>query len=45
METQKKIIVTGGSGLIGKSVQMLIEEQAPANETWIFLSSKDGNLV
>jgi len=39
------IMVTGGSGLVGKAVMEVIEKEMPANERWVFLSSKDANLV
>ena len=42
----KRILVTGGSGLVGKGVQRALEDPANrrSDETWIFLSSKDGDL-
>jgi len=45
MEKQT-ILVTGGSGLVGKAIQDIIgksENNASGNE-WIFLTSKDGDL-
>eukprot|EP00227_Mantoniella_beaufortii_P007459 CAMPEP_0197591758 /NCGR_PEP_ID=MMETSP1326-20131121/13895_1 /TAXON_ID=1155430 /ORGANISM="Genus nov. species nov., Strain RCC2288" /LENGTH=318 /DNA_ID=CAMNT_0043157313 /DNA_START=137 /DNA_END=1093 /DNA_ORIENTATION=+ len=39
------VMVTGGSGLVGKAIQEVIEAEKPAGETWVFLSSKDGNLT
>lgn len=36
------ILVTGGSGLVGKAIQKM--KPINSNETWIFLSSKDGDL-
>lgn len=39
------ILVTGGSGLVGRGLQKVIEETTPANEKWVFLSSKDGDLI
>lgn len=41
---QKRIIVTGGSGLVGKAIEKVITEEKRENESWIFLSSKDGDL-
>jgi len=39
-------MVTGGSGLVGKAIQKVVsEDPAAKDETWVFLSSKDGNLV
>eukprot|EP00730_Choanoeca_flexa_P016506 TRINITY_DN7814_c0_g1_i2.p1 TRINITY_DN7814_c0_g1~~TRINITY_DN7814_c0_g1_i2.p1 ORF type:complete len:339 (+),score=70.56 TRINITY_DN7814_c0_g1_i2:23-1018(+) len=42
---QKVIIVTGGSGLVGKGIEAaLAKGEARDNEKWVFLSSKDGDL-
>lgn len=39
------VMVTGGSGLVGQGIKDYIEASgAKPNETWIFLSSKDGDL-
>ena len=40
-----KIIVTGGSGLIGKALQNYIFHSDDTENEWIFLSSKDLNLL
>ena len=46
----KKIIVTGGSGMVGQAVKWVIENETDSrfggrnDEEWIFLGSKDGNL-
>ena len=46
METEKKVIlVTGGSGLLGKAIQNVIQNDKCEREEWIFLSSKDANLL
>jgi len=40
------VLVTGGTGLYGKAIEAVISEDAAAkDEEWVFLSSKDGNLV
>ena len=40
-ESEKKVVlVTGGSGLVGSGIKAVVEEEARANETWVFLSSK-----
>jgi len=45
-ENRKLVLVTGGSGLVGQAVRMMVEEDAnEKNENWIFLSSKDGDLT
>lgn len=40
------VLVTGGSGLVGQAIKDFVEEDGntKAGETWIFLSSKDGDL-
>jgi GDP-L-fucose synthase len=41
----KVIMVTGGSGLVGQGIRMFVEGKGfKEGETWIFLSSKDGDL-
>ncbi|KAK5646191.1 hypothetical protein RI129_004655 [Pyrocoelia pectoralis] len=40
----KVILVTGGSGLIGKAIESLILSDSPQSEEWVFLSSNDCNL-
>ncbi|OXU20601.1 hypothetical protein TSAR_006598, partial [Trichomalopsis sarcophagae] len=44
MADQKIILVTGGSGLVGKAIQSVVQAENPSNEKWIFLSSKDADL-
>ena len=45
MAEQKIILVTGGTGLVGKALEEIVAtEEKRSDETWIFLSSKDGNL-
>ncbi|XP_015278231.1 PREDICTED: GDP-L-fucose synthase [Gekko japonicus] len=43
----KRILVTGGSGLVGKAIGKLVAEGGAGrpDEVWIFLSSKDGDLT
>jgi GDP-L-fucose synthase len=40
------VLVTGGSGLVGQGIKAYVESEKGqrANETWIFLSSKEGDL-
>jgi len=41
----KKVLVTGGSGLVGQAVRMMVQEDPNEDEAnWVFLSSKDGDL-
>ncbi|XP_008213278.1 probable GDP-L-fucose synthase isoform X2 [Nasonia vitripennis] len=44
MADQKIILVTGGSGLVGKAIQSVVQTENPSNEKWIFVSSKDADL-
>lgn len=43
---KRVIMVTGGTGLVGKGIEEFIKDdtEASSNESWIFLSSKDGDL-
>ena len=40
------VLVTGGTGLVGKGIEAFIADcpEAKANESWVFLSSADGDL-
>jgi GDP-L-fucose synthase len=44
----KRVLVTGGTGLVGKGIEMFIHSNKYKNdvskEEWIFLNSKDGDL-
>jgi len=42
---RKVILVTGGTGLVGRGIQTVIEKDKKAGEEWVFLSSKDANLL
>nr|XP_023015299.1 GDP-L-fucose synthase [Leptinotarsa decemlineata] len=44
MSENKVILVTGGTGLVGKAIQQVVEAEKRPDEKWIFLSSKDGDL-
>jgi len=37
---KKIVLVTGGSGLVGSAIREVIESEQPADEEWIFASSK-----
>jgi len=41
---QEVIMVTGGTGLVGKAIELIVKEENRPNENWIFLASKDGDL-
>jgi|TARA_B100000524_G_scaffold103056_1_gene49521 GDP-L-fucose synthase len=38
------VMVTGGSGLVGCGIEAALRKSPNANERWVFLSSKDGDL-
>jgi GDP-L-fucose synthase len=39
------VLVTGGTGLVGKGIQAVLEKgERKEGETWVFLSSKDADL-
>ncbi|KAM4629479.1 GDP-L-fucose synthase-like [Polymixia lowei] len=42
-----RVLVTGGSGLVGRAIQHVVKEEEGSREgeEWIFLSSKDANLM
>ncbi|XP_020793788.2 GDP-L-fucose synthase [Boleophthalmus pectinirostris] len=42
-----RVLVTGGSGLVGRAIQQVVKEEGGAKEgeEWVFLSSKDANLM
>jgi len=42
--SQDTILVTGGSGLVGKAIETIVNENRNENETWHFVSSKDADL-
>lgn len=44
MSQNKVILVTGGSGLVGKAIQTVVKSEARSDENWIFVSSKDADL-
>ncbi|XP_054271128.1 probable GDP-L-fucose synthase [Macrosteles quadrilineatus] len=45
MTTKKVVLVTGGSGLVGKGIQTIVEsEDKREDEKWIFVGSKEADL-
>ncbi|XP_041100498.1 GDP-L-fucose synthase-like [Polyodon spathula] len=44
--TSKRILVTGGSGLVGRAIARVVSEgEGREDEDWIFLSSRDADLT
>ena len=44
MAELKRVLVTGGNGLVGRALQEEARKDAKSDEEWIFISSKDGDL-
>lgn len=42
---KKVILVTGGTGLVGRAIQEVAAKNKADNETWHFMSSKDADLM
>lgn len=40
----KIVLVTGGTGLVGRAIQNVVEDDKKENEKWIFVGSKDADL-
>lgn len=38
------VLVTGGTGLVGKAIEAVVAQSPSPHEKWVFLSSKDGDL-
>jgi GDP-L-fucose synthase len=44
MRGMQTVLVTGGSGLVGKAIESVVASEAPRDENWVFASSRDGDL-
>lgn len=44
MSERKVILVTGGTGLVGRAIKDIIDKEGNADEEWIFIGSKDADL-
>ncbi|XP_014246545.1 GDP-L-fucose synthase [Cimex lectularius] len=42
---EKVVLVTGGTGLVGKAIQIVLEKESNLDEKWIFIGSKDADLT
>ncbi|NP_001070752.2 tissue specific transplantation antigen P35B, like 2 [Danio rerio] len=40
-----RVLVTGGSGLVGRAIERVVKEEGRGGEEWTFLSSKEANLL
>jgi len=46
LDVRKRILVTGGTGLVGCAIKHIVEtEEKQADEEWFFISSKDADLT
>lgn len=43
-EDEMIILVTGGTGLVGRAIQSVINTEKNEKEKWIFVGSKDADL-
>jgi len=43
--TKKVVLVTGGSGLVGKGIEAYLKTAPRPDERWVYLGSKDGDLT
>lgn len=41
----KTVLVTGGTGLVGKAIETIVREKNSSEDTWYFAGSKDGDLT
>jgi len=44
MEHHTRVLVTGGTGLVGKAIEAVVNENPIEGESWTFLSSSDADL-
>lgn len=44
MDENKIVLVTGGTGLVGKAIQQVVNSENRNDEEWIFVSSKEADL-
>jgi GDP-L-fucose synthase len=42
--TSMTVLVTGGTGLVGKAIEAVVNKEANPNEKWVFASSSDADL-
>lgn len=43
--TEKVVMVTGGTGMVGNAIQSIVKKEGQPGEKWVFLSSKDADLT
>lgn len=40
-----RVLVTGGTGLVGKAIEKVVAENNQDNEEWFFIGSKEADLT
>lgn len=40
-----RVLVTGGTGLVGKAIEKVVAEDKQKNEEWFFIGSKEADLT
>ena len=40
-----KVLVTGGTGLVGKAIEHAVNKDKKQEEEWVFIGSKDADLT
>eukprot|EP00878_Enallax_costatus_P008572 GHUV01008961.1.p1 GENE.GHUV01008961.1~~GHUV01008961.1.p1 ORF type:complete len:192 (+),score=34.97 GHUV01008961.1:194-769(+) len=43
--SEKVVLVTGGTGLVGKAVEYITQHEGAPDERWVFVGSKDADLL
>lgn len=41
----RRFLVTGGTGLVGKAIEEVVNEEKNPNEIWTFIGTKDADLT
>lgn len=45
MAAEKVILVTGGTGLVGRAVEYISEQEPRPDERWVFVGGRDADLL
>ena len=45
LEQTDVVLVTGGTGLVGRAMQEVISRESPEGEQWVFVGSKQADLT
>lgn len=44
MTGNRVVLVTGGTGLVGKGIELYLQKNPRSDEQWVYIGSKDGDL-